>query len=410
MKVYIIDEYASSQKNGIGTFMQELVFSLRKIGQDVRIIEFNSKEKHFCIKREDDLEKICFPPFPDGRFPRYHKIIEKFFRLYIDDNSENVFMFNHSPCEKLMEAVKNSFPLSKIVFTIHDMGWTAGLFGDVVKYKEIIAKRRQKKMKERYGYILDYFDKEKKMYTIADKVVCLSQDTRQLLASTYQVNPGKTHLIPNAIRDIRISPDDSSMSSLRKEMHVPQTEKIILCVGRLTEVKGCIALIQSFGKVLEQYPDCRLVLAGAMQNASPVLESCSTFAAKVSFTGLISREELSKWYRIADIGTIPSYSEQSSYTAIEMMMYGLPIAAAKANGLKNMFEDNANAKMADICDSREEYAGNLTAALLGLLKDDVLCRQSGNGARRNYLERFEQKRMQEDYQNLFKSFKKKESR
>lgn len=403
MKAYIIDEYVSSQKNGIGTFMQELVFSLRKIGQDVRIIEFNSKEKHFCIKREDDLEKICFPPFPDGRFTRYHKTIEKFFRLYIDDCLENVFMFNHSPCENLMTAVKKSFPLSKMIFTIHDMGWTAGLFGDVVKYKEIIAKRRQKKMKERYGYILDYFDKEKKMYTIADKVVCLSQDTRQLLASTYQVNPDKIHLIPNAIRDIRMSSEHSNTSSLREEMHVPKKEKIILCVGRLTEVKGCIALIQSFGKVLEQYPDCRLVMAGTIQNASSVLESCSTFAAKVSFTGLISREELSKWYRIADIGTIPSYSEQSSYTAIEMMMHGLPIAVAKANGLKNMFEDNTNAKMADICSSREEYVDNLAVVLLDLLKNNSLRRRLGHSARKNYLDRFQQKRMQEDYENLFRS-------
>ncbi len=407
MNVYIIDEFVSSQKNGIGTFMKELIFSLQQLELNICIIEFNSNEENFCIKKGNGIKKICFPPFPDGRFPRYYKIIDKFFRLYIGDSIETIFLFNHSPCENLLRTTREAFPLSRIVFTIHNMGWASRLMGDLEKFKSIISKWKQKRITEKYGHILNYFDEEKRMYNIVDKVICLSQDTRNFLINTYKIKQSKIHLIPNGIRDTFSIVSKKDTISIRRNKYISQNEKIILYVGRLTEIKGCLILLNCFRHVLEKYPNCRLVLAGSMHNSLPILEICNSFVTKVSFTGLISHAELRQWYQIADIGVIPSFTEQSSYTAIEMMMHGLAIVAANGYGLNNMFENFVNALTVDIDrKDNKKYESNFAHAILKILQDESLSLKLKKGARNIFHNKYEQKHMQEKYKNLFDSFEK----
>ncbi len=403
MNIYIIDEYVSSRKNGIGTFLKELINICDILKLNICIIEFNSNKKSFCIKKENSIKKICFPAFLNSLFLKYYKAIDKFLRLYIEDSQENVFMFNHSPCEKFMETIRNSFPLSKIVFTIHDMGWTSSLLGDTDRLKYIISKRKQKKIGETYSFMLDYFDEERRMYEIADRIICLSEDTHDLLTNTYKVNKEKINLIPNAIRDNKNINNEEQANSVKKEFYISQQEKIILYVGRLTETKGCFTLLNCFKKVLENYSDCRLVLAGNIDNSLCILNLCSSFASKVTFTGLIDYDELRKWYQIADIGVIPSFSEQSSYTAIEMMMHGLSIVSANGYGLRNMFKNRENALTVNIQRGKNTstYEGNFADAILEVLKDENLMQVLKNGARKTFLEKFEQKYMQANYEKIF---------
>ncbi|MDR3046571.1 MAG: hypothetical protein LBU51_03030, partial [Bacteroidales bacterium] len=174
--IYILDEYQSSAENGIGTFLRELLKCFKGCDVCICLIEFNSIEKSFKIKTDNALNEIHFPFFEKNGFLSNFKIIDKFFRLYIEDSQDNLFMLNHSPCEDLLTAIKIYFPLSKIVFTIHDFGWTSRLLGDFDKLREIISKETHKKIKERYQLIIDYFHEEQHMYEITDKVICLSDD------------------------------------------------------------------------------------------------------------------------------------------------------------------------------------------------------------------------------------------
>ena len=59
------------------------------------------------------------------------------------------------------------------------------------------------------------------------------------------------------------------------------------------------------------------------------LNSCNPTWNKITFTGKLNKEDLYKLYQIADIGVLPSFHEQCSYVAIEMMMYGIPLVASK---------------------------------------------------------------------------------
>jgi glycosyltransferase involved in cell wall biosynthesis len=117
---------------------------------------------------------------------------------------------------------------------------------------------------------------------------------------------------------------------------------------------------------------------------------------------------LRRWYQIADIGDIPSLSEQCTYSGIEMMMHGLPIVASDGFGVRSMFQDGVNAKIAKIGDRKKskEFETNLTSAILELLFSEELCSQLSDGARQVYESCYTLKKMQDGYGKLLKTLDK----
>jgi glycosyltransferase len=401
--IYILDEYFSSTQNGIGTFLQELTACFKD--ENICLIEFNSKEKSFCLKSDKPVKEMHFPPFFQNGFLANHKIIDKFFRLYIEDSPDNLFMLNHSPCEELLKAIKTSFPLSKVTFTIHDLGWTSNLAGNLEWLKSIVSKENRKKTKEKYRGILDYFHEEQRMYEIADRVVCLSQDTYQVLQEVYEVQKEKICLIPNGLTDSVSPVSNAEKKALKKKMQVNPEEKIILIVGRVSHAKGATNLLSAFETIVRKYSNCRLAVVGTVYDPSLILNLSKNVASRVSYTGLINKNELNRWYQIADIGVMPSFSEQCSYTGIEMMMHGLPVVASDGFGVRNMFQDGVNARIAPIGDRKKpkEFSKNLANAILELLFSDELCSSLGKAARNIYETRYLPEKMQTGYVNLLKT-------
>ena len=139
----ILDEALTSSVNGIGTFLLQLVRCLRSIA-NVCVIGFNAPTKEFVMGRWKGIQWMEFPLFLQGNFIVNVDIIRFFFLMYVADNSNNVFFINHFPCTDLMSVIKKTFPFSKVVFAIHDLGWTKPLLGNVALYKQILKASNRK--------------------------------------------------------------------------------------------------------------------------------------------------------------------------------------------------------------------------------------------------------------------------
>ena len=398
--IYILDEYQSSTRNGIGTFLGELLKCLE--GHNICLIEFNSNEKSFAMKTVNGVQEMHFPPFEGGGFLANYKLIDKFFRLYIKDSSDNLFMLNHSPCEKLLETLKTAFPLSKVTFTIHDLGWTSNLLGNFDLLKHIVANENNKKIQKQYQSIINYFQEEQRMYALADQVICLSDDTCRFLQDVYLVDKHKISLIPNGLTDVYTLISLKKKQALKIKMGIRPDEKILLVAGRTTPAKGIPHLLSAFTNVVKKYPHCRLVIIGQVYAPDAILKLSKQVAAKVSYTGLIGKEELTRWYRVADMGVMSSLSEQCSYSGIEMMMHGLPVVASDGFGVRSMFQDGVNARIANIGNRKKpkEFEVNLTEAILELLLSEELCKQLRDGARQVYETDYTPVKMKEGYKKL----------
>lgn len=362
-QVYVFDEYISSQKNGIGSFLKEFRYCIRQLDANICMLVFNANVKELTIQEgeQTEMKRILFPSLQVGEFTHNAEIIIKLLRLYIHDSFDNIFFVNHSPCEKLVEILKRDYPLSKVVFTIHDLGWTSRCMGDVDKFKEMIEEAND--VKEETRDVLDFYAKEMRTYELVDRVVCLSRDTYDLLQTGYALSIGKISLIPNGFREKENNMQHYNREELKKELFIPVNEKIVLYVGRPTKQKGMYALLNAFHSVLKKKNNVRLVIIGSdnSNRIENLINISSSFATHVSYLGLIDKEELEKWYWIADIGVIPSYYEQCPYVGIEMMMHGLPVVASDGFGIRNMFQDEVNALIAPIGkrEDSEEFSCNL---------------------------------------------------
>lgn len=395
-KIYILDDYASSERNGVGSFLSELLFCLKD--ENLSVIHFNSNYNEFYIIKKK-IEYIYFPKFPRRAYPQYYKIISYFFRKYIKDSEGNIFIMNHGPCKDLMLSLKQYFPLSKILFICHDMEWTSKMQGYAIKFKSIINNINYNKNLP----IIERYKERLSMYEIADKIVCLNEDTRTLLIENYNLKSSKLCLIRNGMRDIIKKINTSDKETIRRKLGL-EDYFIILFVGRTVENKGFFVLLQAFKEVLISNPKAKLVIAGTIINSEGIWEKLEGIRANVIFTGHIGKKELYEWYITSDMGVIPSFIEQCSYVGIEMTMFGLPIVASDAWGVKNMF-DNSNAIIAKIGDrsKEQEYILNLSDAILKCISANKtrLIKLS----RKNYLSKYNIKYMKRNYIDIIVSIR-----
>ncbi|MEY8489002.1 glycosyltransferase [uncultured Parabacteroides sp.] len=368
--LFIINEAISSSINGIGTYIKQLVACMSETEVRITILMFNSEEEAFCIEEKDGIRYFNFPGFPDRYIQRHSSVISKILRLYILDSSHNLFLMNYSPGSTLMETVKKYYPLSKQIYVIHDMVWVMSLFGNVDEYVRILSQKENKSVIEKYSYLIKAFEEEVKMCKYADKIICLSEDTYELLKKYYPIDKRKLTLIHNFIFRQETICSETDKNRFREKMFLKKDEKILLYVGRVIEQKGIMVYIEAFKEILKKYPACILVIIGAVPNWNHIMEKCYPIITKIHLTGSISRYELKNWYQIADIGILPSYAEQCSYVGLEMMAHKLPVVASDGFGIRCMF-NHKNAEIATIGrrDSIIQFKKGLIDSTLKLLND-----------------------------------------
>lgn len=182
--------------------------------------------------------------------------------------------------------------------------------------------------------------------------------------------------------------------------------KIILLAGRMDEVKGVNFLIRAFHQVLENYPNCRLLIAGN-GDYNRYLQDAKTIYTKITFTGFLEKAELYELYKIADMGVVPSLFEPFGYVPVEMMMHELPIVATATSGLNEVVDESCGLKIPLIIspDNVEIDTSLLAQKIVYLLQNPAEAKQLGKNGRKRYLEKYSSvafgKNMIAFYKSLF---------
>lgn len=364
MRIYFVDEWNSSRQNGIGTFRDTLLESLKEQSSiEASIISLNCDCETLVVNDTPLGSQYALPAIDNGNWRANGDIIWSLLRQYIEDDLSNIFIFNHSPCAGFICAMKKWFPTSKSVFVIHDQGWCAPLLGQRNKLAKLI------KLYTRDGEsnnIIDYYKKELEIYNSVDKVVCLSASTEDILRKIYHIEPTKVVRIENGIKRATTK---LAKDNCRRELGLNLDEKIILFVGRPAFNKGADALLDAVQILHKKGIKLRCVFAGNIHGFAELINTHKDLASSIILTGQLTKSELKKWYVAADVGVLPSYSEQCSYAALEMMNAGLPIVSSDGNGLRDMFTDGVNAFVAHIKSAKysRTYSQNLAEAILQTL-------------------------------------------
>lgn len=142
---------------------------------------------------------------------------------------------------------------------------------------------------------------------------------------------------------------------------------VILSVGVISPRKGHHKTIEAFAKVKAQYPDARLIIAGAVADAE-YYERLKKLAGRgVELRVDVPREQILKFFAEAKIFALHSEEESQGIALCEAMAAGLPVVASNVGGIPYVVSDKQDGLLTPF--------GNTDAfadAMLTLLKDDAL--------------------------------------
>ena len=400
--LYIFDDVQLSSNCGVGTYLKELTQLVMSWGDmQICMIMFRANVEACRPIRCKGIRYILLPeklssnPFEDGT------IVCNSLDEFISDDKNNYFLFNYAPCDNLIREVKKHFPLSTCICIVHDFNWTSYFLGKVSSFLHAIKTTDKTPIQEQ---ITEIYSREKKQFHYADKVICLSEDSKSILQKHYHLPDSKLHLIPHGIKLKKRRISALERERWRSLYGLKNNEKVILTVGRISKAKGTYAFLNAFRKILKTYPESRWVIAGDLKGATELLKKAETVATKITFTGYLDRKELSHWYQMADVGIIPSYTEQFCYVGIEMMNHRLPIVASDGLGVKCMFQDDINACIARIgnIQKESEFERNLLNATLKMLSASDTQRYASNSYQ-ILKKRYAYNLMSENYRRFFKT-------
>ena len=178
----------------------------------------------------------------------------------------------------------------------------------------------------------------------------------------------KINVVPNGVSPSNFSVSERDYDFRRK--YAMDNEKIILFMGRLVYEKGIQHLISAMPKILNNYHDAKLIVAGKGGMLGELQNEVNSLGLgnKVYFTGQLSPKQVQKMYKCADIAVFPSTYEPFGIVAIEAMLSGVPTVVTDIGGLNEIVDHGVT--------GMKSYAGNansLADSILALLFDHKLC-------------------------------------
>lgn len=140
------------------------------------------------------------------------------------------------------------------------------------------------------------------------------------------------HVLPHGFE---ISVDYQFKQFLREKRNEVQDGVVVLSVGRLEYVKGHDVLLGAWPTILIDFPSAQLWLVGEGSKRAALERQALALGVSYSirFWGLLTPQEVGAIMSVADIFVLPSRSEPFGIVLLEAMAQGLPVIAAKVNGI-----------------------------------------------------------------------------
>ena len=186
----------------------------------------------------------------------------------------------------------------------------------------------------------------------------------------------KINVIPNGV-NLNLYNGVERDYNFRRQ-YAADNEKIILYVGRLVYEKGIQNLIAAIPKVLNNYHDSKLIIAGKGGMIDELRDEVRrlNIENKVYFTGYLNLTQVTKMYKCADVAVFPSTYEPFGVVALEGMLSGTPVVVSDVGGLNEIVEHRVN--------GMKSYAGNpnsIADSILELLFNPELCANVAKAAK-----------------------------
>jgi glycosyltransferase involved in cell wall biosynthesis len=186
------------------------------------------------------------------------------------------------------------------------------------------------------------YDIEKKGMEGADKVITVSNLTRDIVISKYGIPAEKVVTIYNAVEPIT----EDERAVYRKGMN----DKVVTFLGRITLQKGPEYFIEAANKVLMKMDNVRFVMAGSGDMMRRMIRRTARLGItdRFHFTGFLKGDDVSRMFSISDVYVMPSVSEPFGISPLEAMQSNVPVIISYQSGVSEILKHAIKVNFWDI--------------------------------------------------------------
>lgn len=176
------------------------------------------------------------------------------------------------------------------------------------------------------------YDIEREGLEAADRIIAVSNLTRNTVINKYGIDPDKVVTVYNAV--------DQTMTKEIENIKRNLKEKVVTFLGRITYQKGPEYFIEAAYKILQKDRNVRFVMAGSGDMLHKMIERVAALriADRFHFAGFLRGEDVDKMFALSDVFVMPSVSEPFGIVPLEAMRINVPVVISKQSGVSEILK------------------------------------------------------------------------
>lgn len=176
---------------------------------------------------------------------------------------------------------------------------------------------------------------------LADRVIAVSQHTKNCIVRDYGIPADKIEVIHNSIELDDIEPLEEDNAYKYLEIMRSLGYRVVVNIGRLTVQKGLPNLLRSAQLVIEKHPETLFLIVGSGEQYYELLVLANDLGIgdKVIFTDFQRGKRLRDAFAVGDLFVMPSVSEPFGLTPLEAISYGTPALVSYQSGVSEILRN-----------------------------------------------------------------------
>ena len=204
------------------------------------------------------------------------------------------------------------------------------------------------------------YEMEKRGMEAADKIITVSNLTRNTVIHNYGIAADKVVTVYNAVDPV-----------VQQENIIVKKgfdEKIVTFLGRITMQKGPEYFIEVAKKVLQKMDNVRFVMAGSGDMMIKMIWHATSLRImdKFHFTGFLRGDDVYRMFSLTDVYVMPSVSEPFGISPLEAMRSNVPVIISHQSGVAEILKHAVKVDFWDI--------DAMADAIYGILNYEALSR------------------------------------
>lgn len=340
------------QLSSTETIKEEQLYSIDQLYDHVTFVEiasllspYLSPEYFEQVIREKKLDRSKVAITKEGKIVYRENGVIKYVELDytesfgVDDFGRFQFSGTYGP--NLMTEVANYAKVAPIIASnyqfdlIHAHDWLcypAGVAAKKISGKPLVIHVHATEF-DRSGESVNQpvYDIERYGMENADRIITVSNLTRNIVIEKYGINPDKVFTVYNAVE-----PDLTERKKESKKID----DKIVTFLGRITFQKGPDYFVEAAYQVLKRMDGVRFVMAGSGDMLRRMIHRAAELGIsdKFHFTNFLRSDDVKRMFDISDVYVMPSVSEPFGISPLEAMRANVPVIISKQSGVAELLQ------------------------------------------------------------------------